>query len=97
MRVPPDQSAPRAAAAARSTAPDLLGLGVMDAVVPEPEGGAHTDAAAAGANLKTALVTTLRELLGRSPEELLEQRYDRFRKFGAPGRQPVLPPIEEST
>ena len=35
--------APRAAAALRMTAPDLLRLGVMDAVVPEPEGGAHTD------------------------------------------------------
>ena len=90
-------SAPRAAAALRITAPDLLGLGVMDAVIPEPEGGAHTDAATTGANLKTALVSTLRELLGQSPDELLEQRYDRFRKFGAPGRQPVLPPIEENT
>jgi acetyl-CoA carboxylase carboxyl transferase alpha subunit/acetyl-CoA carboxylase carboxyl transferase beta subunit len=88
-------SAPRAAAALRITAPDLLGLGVMDAVIPEPEGGAHTDSATAGANLKTALVSTLRELLGKSPEELLEQRYDRFRKFGAPGRQPVLPPIDD--
>ena len=90
-------SAPRAAAALRITAPDLLGLGIMDAVVPEPEGGAHTDAATTGANLRTALVTTLRELLGTSPDALLEQRYDRFRKFGAPGRQPVLPPIEETT
>lgn len=88
-------SAPRAAAALRITAADLLGLGVMDAVVPEPADGAHTDAAMAGANLKTALVSTLRELLGRPPEELLEQRYDRFRKFGAPGRQPVLAPIED--
>jgi acetyl-CoA carboxylase carboxyl transferase subunit beta len=90
-------AAPRAAAALRITAPDLLGLGVMDAAIPEPEGGAHTDATATGANVKTALVTTLRELLGKSPDELLEQRYDRFRKFGAPGRQPVLPPIEENT
>ncbi|HZI90653.1 MAG TPA: acetyl-CoA carboxylase carboxyltransferase subunit alpha [Thermoleophilaceae bacterium] len=88
-------SAPRAAAALRITAPDLLALGVMDAVVPEPADGAHTDAATAGANLKTALVTTLGELLGKSPDELLEQRYERFRKFGAPGRQPVLAPIED--
>ena len=49
-------SAPRAAAALRITAPDLLALGVMDAVVPEPPDGAHTDAVTAGANLKTALV-----------------------------------------
>jgi acetyl-CoA carboxylase carboxyl transferase subunit beta len=88
--------APRAAAALRVTAPDLLRLGVMDAVVPEPEGGAHADPGAAAANLKTAIVGSLRELLGLSPEQLLEARYDRFRKFGTPGRQPVLPPIEEN-
>lgn len=88
-------SAPRAAAALRITAPDLLALGVMDAVVPEPPDGAHTDAATAGANLKTALVTTLADLLGKSPAELLDQRYERFRKFGAPGRQPMLAPIED--
>jgi acyl-CoA carboxylase subunit beta len=89
-------AAPRAAAALRITAPDLLQLGVMDAVVPEPADGAHTDHPTASANLKTALVESLRELLPLGPEELLEKRYDRFRMFGAPGRQPVLPPIEES-
>ena len=68
----------------------------MDAVVPEPAEGAHTDHNATAANLKTALVESLRELLPLSPDELLEQRYERFRKFGAPGRQPVLPPIDES-
>jgi acetyl-CoA carboxylase carboxyl transferase subunit beta len=90
-------AAPRAAAALRITAPDLLRLGVMDAVVPEPGEGAHTDHAAAAANLKTALVESLRELLPLSGDELLERRYERFRKFGTPGQQPVLPPIEEST
>ncbi len=60
-------AAPRAAAALRITAPDLLRLGVMDAVVPEPEGGAHTDPATAAANLKTALVESLRELLAGRP------------------------------
>jgi acyl-CoA carboxylase subunit beta len=88
-------AAPRAAAALRITAPDLLRLRVMDAIVPEPEGGAHTDPPAAAANLKRALVDTLRELLPLSGEELLERRYDRFRAFGAPGRQPVLPSVEE--
>jgi acetyl-CoA carboxylase carboxyl transferase subunit beta len=90
-------AAPRAAAALRITAPDLLRLGVMDAVVPEPEEGAHTDHNTTAANLKTALVESLGELLALSPEELLEERYERFRKFGAPDQQPVLPPIEEST
>jgi acyl-CoA carboxylase subunit beta len=88
-------AAPRAAAALRITAPDLLRLEVMDAVIPEPPGGAHTDHPTTAANLKRALVYSLRELVPRSPEELLERRYGRFRKFGTPGRQTVLPPIPE--
>jgi acetyl-CoA carboxylase alpha subunit len=88
--------APRAAEALRLTAGDLLRLGIMDAVVPEPEGGAHTDAPTAAANVKTAVVSTLRDLVGTPVDELLQNRYERFRKFGAPGRQPTLPPIEES-
>jgi acetyl-CoA carboxylase carboxyl transferase subunit beta len=87
-------AAPRAAAALRITAPDLLRLGIMDAVVPEPGEGAHTDHPATAANLKTALVESLSELLPLSADELLERRYERFRKFGTPGQQPVLPPIE---
>jgi len=51
--------APRAAAALRMTAPDLLGLKIMDAIVPEPEGGAHEDHLAAARNLKAAIVTSL--------------------------------------
>ncbi len=86
-------AAPRAAKALRITSPELLRLGVMDAVVPEPAGGAQTDPDAAAANLRTALVASLAELLPLDVDELLTQRYDRFRKFGAPGRQPVLPPI----
>ena len=88
-------SAPRAAAALRITAPDLLRLEVMDGVVPEPAEGAHTDHLATSANVKRALVGSLRELLALPTDKLLERRYDRFRKFGAPGRQPVLPPISE--
>jgi acetyl-CoA carboxylase carboxyl transferase subunit beta len=87
--------APRAAEALRLTAADLLRLGIMDGVVPEPEGGAHTDPPAAAANVKTAIVSALRELIGTPVDELLQNRYERFRKFGAPG-QPTLPPIEES-
>jgi acetyl-CoA carboxylase alpha subunit len=90
-------AAPRAAAALRITAPDLLQLGVMDAIVPEPGEGAHSDHNATAANLRRALVQTLGELLPLGPDELLDKRYDRFRRFGAPDRQPVLPPIEEST
>jgi acetyl-CoA carboxylase carboxyl transferase beta subunit/acetyl-CoA carboxylase carboxyl transferase alpha subunit len=87
-------AAPKAAAALRITGPDLLQLRVMDAVVPEPEGGAHVDPVAAAANVKTALVGALTELLPLAPAELLEQRYQRFRLFGGEG-QPVLSPPEE--
>jgi acetyl-CoA carboxylase carboxyl transferase subunit alpha len=90
-------AAPRAAAALRITAPDLLRLRVMDAVVTEPDGGAQEDPLAAAAGLRTAIVASLRELLPLAPDELLARRYDRFRVFGAPGRQPVLPPIEEAS
>ncbi len=69
----------------------------MDAVVREPEGGAQTDPPAAGASLRAALVTSLAELLPLDTDKLLAQRYERFRKFGAPGRQPVLPPITGET
>ncbi len=86
--------APRAAAALRITAPDLLRLKIMDAIVPEPEGGAHTDPLVASANLKTAIVTALGELLELSREQLLERRYSRFRLFGTAGEQPVLPRLE---
>ncbi len=90
-------AAPRAAKALRITGPDLLRLGVMDAVVPEPDEGAQTDPSAAGANLRAALVASLTELLSQDTDELLARRHERFRKFGAPGRQPVLPPIAEET
>jgi acetyl-CoA carboxylase carboxyl transferase alpha subunit/acetyl-CoA carboxylase carboxyl transferase beta subunit len=86
--------APRAAEALRVRAPDLLRLRIVDGVVPEPEGGAHTDPAATAANLRQALVSCLNDLLPRSPDRLLRERYERFRLFGTPGRQPVLPPAE---
>jgi acyl-CoA carboxylase subunit beta len=88
--------APRAADVLRLTAPDLVRLGIMEAAVPEPEGGAHADPPTAAANLKTAILDCLSELLDIPSEQLLVRRYDRFRAFGAPGRQPVLPPTGES-
>jgi acetyl-CoA carboxylase carboxyl transferase subunit beta len=90
-------AAPRAAKALRITSPELLRLQVMDAVVPEPEGGAQEDPPAAGANFRAALIATLAELLPIETDELLTQRYERFRKFGAPGRQQVLSPSNGET
>jgi acetyl-CoA carboxylase carboxyl transferase subunit alpha len=74
--------APEAARVMRVTAPDLLRLGVIDAIVPEPAGGAHRNWAEAAANLRVALSDHLWELRSKSGEELVEERYDRFRRIG---------------
>ena len=89
-------AAPKAAQALKVTPPDLLRLGIMDAIVPEPEEGAHTDPVTTAANLKTALLSCLDELLPLDGPTLVEQRYDRFRAFGTPGQQRVLHTEEPS-
>jgi acetyl-CoA carboxylase carboxyl transferase subunit alpha len=77
------KEAPKAAEALKLTAKDLLELGVVDAIVPEPEGGAHKDPEAAIKAIKGALLKTLEELKGLSPEALYQDRYRRFRALGA--------------
>ncbi|MBF9133006.1 acetyl-CoA carboxylase carboxyltransferase subunit alpha, partial [Plantactinospora sp. S1510] len=74
---------PRAADALRLTAPDLLRLGVADAVIAEPPGGAHRDPAAAAVLLRRALVDNLTPLLDVPTEELIRRRRQRFRRYGA--------------
>lgn len=74
--------APEAASALRMTAPELLELGLIDDVVKEPLGGAHRDPAAAAEQVHTAITRYLKQLEGLSPEELLQQRYDKYRKIG---------------
>jgi acetyl-CoA carboxylase carboxyl transferase alpha subunit/acetyl-CoA carboxylase carboxyl transferase beta subunit len=63
---------------------DLLRLGLIDAVVPEPPDGAQADPARAAVDLRYALCLTLRELTQLSPAELVEQRRRRFRRFDQP-------------
>src|SRR5467141_4006961 len=75
--------APEAAAGMRVTAPDLLRLGVIDAIVPEPVGGAHRDWDAAAASLRAALRDQLTDLVPKSPETLVAERYETFRRLGA--------------
>src|ERR1700719_4296655 len=74
--------APEAAEALKLTAQDLMGLSVVDEIVPEPEGGAHRDPDLAAANLGMALRQNLERLSSFSIEELLRNRYDKFRKLG---------------
>jgi len=71
-----------AAEALKITAPDLLQLKLVDEIVPEPEGGAHTDHAATAKLLGPALSRALDELSQLSSEALLQQRYDKFRHMG---------------
>ncbi|MGH7344193.1 MAG: acetyl-CoA carboxylase carboxyltransferase subunit alpha, partial [Candidatus Rokuibacteriota bacterium] len=75
--------APEAAEAMRITAPDLLRLGVIDAIVPEPVGGAHRDWDGAAAHLREALRDNLRELTRQSSDDLVAGRYEKFRRIGA--------------
>ena len=74
--------APEAAEALKLTAHDLMRLGVVDEVVPEPEGGAHRDHDLAAANLGTALRRNLKRALETPIDELLKKRYAKFRKLG---------------
>ena len=72
-----------AAAQLKLTAPDLVQLGICDEIVPEAPGGAHRSPAMTAAKLRTALKRHLRELLELSSSELIERRYQKFRKMGA--------------
>jgi acetyl-CoA carboxylase carboxyl transferase subunit alpha len=65
------------------TAQDLQGLGLVDDVVPEPPGGAHTDAAKAVELLKPFLTGALKELAALSREELLRRRHERLRRLAS--------------
>ena len=68
-----------AARALKLTAPDLLGLGLVDEIVPEPPGGAHSDHRAAADLLAPFLERALKELERLSTAELLERRFQKFR------------------
>ena len=75
--------ADEAAARMKMTAPDLLRLGVVDRVIDEPAGGAHQDPDAAARMVETAITDTLRDLDALDANEVVEDRYQRFRRMGA--------------
>ena len=78
-----DQShAPKAAAALKMTAPDLLKLKLVDEVIPEPAGGAHHSWETAAEAVKATLLRHIAELKQLDPEELKDRRYAKFRAFG---------------
>ena len=71
-----------AAEALRITAKDLREFGIVDEIVPEPEGGAHSDHEAAAQLLEPVLVRALDKLSVKSVPELLQRRYSKFRRMG---------------
>jgi acetyl-CoA carboxylase carboxyl transferase subunit alpha len=81
-RTATDTTKPKAASALRLTSRDLFSLRVIDDIIPEPLGGAHRDPHEMGRILQKYLVRYLRELRSKSPEELLEGRYQKFRRMG---------------
>ena len=74
-----------AADALKLTASDLVRLGVVDEVVPEPVGGAHSDPAEAVRMLVPALSQAVRTLTAAPPDQRLQQRHDKFRQLGLVG------------
>jgi acetyl-CoA carboxylase carboxyl transferase subunit alpha len=66
----------------RMTSDDLLELGIIDGIIPEPEEGAHKDIILTSAAIKTAVEAKLNALLKLSPEEIYNQRYKKFRSIG---------------
>jgi acetyl-CoA carboxylase carboxyl transferase subunit alpha len=74
-----------AAEALKITAPDLLKAGIIDEIIREPIGGAHTDAAAAAALVSDALDRVLREVSALDASTRLALRYDKFRNMGKLG------------
>lgn len=76
--------ASRAAEALRITSRELLALGLVDGVVAEPPGGAQSDWETTARNVRSGLVQALTELDGMTPEQLADDRYARFSRYGAP-------------
>jgi acetyl-CoA carboxylase carboxyl transferase subunit alpha len=76
------EHAPKAAASLKMTSRDLLRFGIIDEVIPEPLGGAHRDHREAAANLKSFLLHALRQMKSVPVDELLDRRYEKYRKIG---------------
>jgi acetyl-CoA carboxylase carboxyl transferase subunit alpha len=92
-------AAAKAAEALKITAKHLLELKLVDDIVPEPLGGAHTDGDATAATLRDTLLKHLEQLLQLTPEDRLKQRYEKFRAYGhfiekkaAPAQKPTEQP-----
>jgi acetyl-CoA carboxylase carboxyl transferase subunit alpha len=74
--------AEEAAAALKLTAEDLLQLGLIDGIIPEPQGGAHEDPDAAANGIRESLRWSIEQLNALTPEQVVQHRYEKFRGMG---------------
>ncbi|MGE5197527.1 MAG: acetyl-CoA carboxylase carboxyltransferase subunit alpha [Deltaproteobacteria bacterium] len=74
--------APEAAEVLKLTAPDLLKMGIIEEIIPEPSGGAHREPEKVAQTIKEALKRNLKELKTMNKDKLLESRYHKFRSIG---------------
>lgn len=91
-----EQTNTAAAIALKLTAKDNLELGIIDAAIAEPVGGAHRDPAAAAANLERWVIEELTRLREVNPDVLVEQRYARFRRLGSYIERPAAVEASEA-
>jgi acetyl-CoA carboxylase carboxyl transferase subunit alpha len=86
--------AKNASEALRLTAKDLTELGLIDGILPEPAGGAHTNPQAMAQTLKQSIVENLKQLKRIPTDDLVKQRYAKFRKMGQVLDMPVEGSLE---
>lgn len=84
------EHAPKAASALKFTAKDLSRFGIVDQVIAEPLGGAHRDHHQMATRLKTYLSKTLAELESQDVDEMIEARYEKFRRMGMFFEEPAV-------
>lgn len=72
----------QAAEALKITSSDLIELKLADEIIPEPQGGAHTDVKQSAKNLKEAILRNLSDFADMTAEEIMNDRYDKFRVMG---------------
>ncbi|MBI2094444.1 MAG: acetyl-CoA carboxylase carboxyltransferase subunit alpha [Candidatus Omnitrophica bacterium] len=86
-----------AAAALKLTAEDLLQFGIVDELIQEPLGGAHHNSEEVARHLKASIQRFFKSVENLSTEELLNRRYERFRRIGAFSTQPQSNPSSSAT
>jgi acetyl-CoA carboxylase carboxyl transferase subunit alpha len=74
--------APQAAEALKLTAPDLLDLGIIDEIIPEPDGGAHCDYHKTAESLRRSVTSSLKRLMTMSKDELTTSRFMKLSNIG---------------